>query len=150
MKHFFFYRWPQIFCTVTFLSIMRATSHFSDRQWSTIGLRFVQKEISKNWALWISGSYLGPLDPHLWVVYLCIEIYSMHKFFALKRMCTHSKWANEQTLKMCVHILFGQNFVFPFLFCPSHSCCYSPSFHLNTSRKWLTPSFFNAFMTSSR
>ena len=40
--------------------------------------------------------------------------------FSLNTICTHSKWANEQTLKKgvkdCVHIVFEKNVVFTFFF----------------------------------
>ena len=35
--------------------------------------------------------------------------------YSSKTMCTHSKWANEQTL-MCVHLVFEEYFVIPFFF----------------------------------
>ena len=51
------------------------------------------------------------------------------KKFCSKTMCTHSKWANEQTLKTELHIPF---------YLSVHAF-----FYYHNSPKWLTPSFLN-------
>ena len=43
---------------------------------------------------------------------------------------------------MCVHMVFEQNFVFPFFLFHSHWYFYSPSFHPNNSPNCPTPFFF--------
>ena len=47
-------------------------------------------------------------------------------------------------------IKFLENILDFLSFYPSHPHCYSPSFHQNTSPKWLTPSFLIARTLSSR
>ena len=91
------------------------------------------------------------------VVYLCYETIMFSRvIYARQRLRQEhlsvylipillSHW------QLHVHIVFEQNFVFPFFFHPSHAYYYSASLHQNTSRKLLTPHFFQiAFVTSSR
>ena len=76
---------------------------------------------------WIAGQIVRYSE----VLYLCIIFYNMHSFFSV---CSFAQL-------LCVHIVFEQNFINPFFFNLSYPHCYSPSFHRNTSPKYLTPSF---------
>ena len=97
--------------------------------------------------------YSGDLNTNQ-VVYLCIIFKSMHIIFALPG------WRHACILKkegvshlglvfsvclfahlLCVHTIFEQNFIFPLFCSPSRLHWSSPSFHQNTSPKWLTPLF---------